>query len=53
MEASVDSCVHGFYMYHRQSLREMSDGEDRYAVAVYKFEGVVGHVPRIISSSLS
>lgn len=59
-EASVESCVRGFHVYQDVwapvigeiliCQRETGNLEDRYAVAVYKSEEVVGHVPRKISS---
>ena len=59
MEASMDSCVHGFHVYQDiwtpvmgeilVCRRETTNVEDRYAVAVYKSEEVVGYVPRKIS----
>ena len=58
-EATVESCVHGFHMYQDvwvsvigETLpcrRETDNSEDRYAIAYYKSEEVVGHVPRKIS----
>jgi len=55
----VDSCIHGFHVYQDVwllvmgktllGLREDGNSEDRYAVAYYKSEEVVGHVPRKIS----
>ena len=36
-----------------QSVREMSNRKDKYAIAICKSEGVVGHVPCIISSCLT
>jgi len=57
-EASVDSCFHGFHVYQDVwlpvmgetllGLREDDNSEDRYAVAYYKSEEVVGHVLRKI-----
>ena len=59
MEVSVESCVRGFHIYQDVwtpavgevlgCRRETTNTEDRYAVAVYKSEEVVGHVPRKIS----
>ena len=59
MEASIESCVRGFHIYQNVwtpvvgevlgCRRETTNTEDRYAVAVYKSEEVVGHVPRKIS----
>lgn len=58
-EATVESCVRGFHVYQDvwvpvigETLpcrRETDNSEDRYAVAYYKSEEVVGHVPRKIS----
>ena len=60
----MDSYVHEFhmyqdvangwqcYMYYWKSLREISNREDRCVKAAHKSEGVVGHIPHIISSSL-
>ena len=58
-EASMESCVHGFHVYQDVWLpvmgetllchRETDNLEDRHAVAYYKSEEVVGHVPRKIS----
>ena len=57
----MESCVHGFHIYQDVwtpvhvvgevlgCRRETTNTEDRYAVAVYKSEEVVGHVPRKIS----
>ena len=55
----MDSCVCGFHVYQDVwtpvmgeilvCRRETANIEDRYAVAVYKSEEMVGHVPRKIS----
>ena len=59
MEANVDGCVHGFHVYQDiwtpiivkvlACWREMTNIEDRYAIAINKMEEVVGHVPCKIS----
>ena len=54
----MDSCVRGFHVYQDvwnpiigkvlACRRQTTNIEDRYAIAVYKAEEVVGHVPRKI-----
>ena len=53
----MDSYVCGFHIYQdlygcllSVILREMSNREKRYAIAVNKPEGVVGHIPHMILS---
>ena len=55
MEANLDICVRNFHVYQDiwtpvigkvlAYRREMTNIEDRYAIAVNKTEEVVGHVP--------
>ena len=57
------SCVRGHHIYKGvwsptvgeklKCEREPSNGRDPYAVAVYKRDQVVGHIPRIISAACS
>jgi len=54
-EASVESCIHKFHVYQEvwdpvmgEALlchREIDNSEDMYAVAFYKSEEIVGHIP--------
>ena len=49
----IQTYMNACYMYCWQSVREMSNKKDKYAITVYKSEGVVGHILCIILSRLT
>ena len=49
----IKTYMNACYTYCWQSVREMSNRKDKYAITVYKSEGVVGHILCIILSCLT
>ena len=49
----IKTYMNACYTYRWQSVREMSNRKDKYAITVYKLEGVVGHILCIILSCLT